>query len=151
MLAPLKDRSILEREMPAEAAHLDQLQTDNLNLKSALRQARRMQKRQATLHASASVAQANEINRLQTLLAMAQERIVHLESGQSMIEMGARLVALSEANAQLVEAAQRVWTLDRTLCASRGECLRLANERDEALSRLDRQATTHNESWSYRR
>jgi hypothetical protein len=149
MLAPLKDRSILECETPAETAHFDQLQIDNHNLKSALRQARRMQKRQATCHAIASIAQTNEINRLQTLLAMAQERIVHLESGQSMIEMGARLVALSEANARLIEAAQRVWTLDRTLCASRGECLRLANERDAALRRLDQQAT-HNEDWSLR-
>lgn len=141
MLAPLKDRSLIERESPAEAEHLAQLDADNLSLKNALRQARQTQKRQATLHASKSIAQANEISRLQTLLEQAHERITQLESGQAMIEMGARLLALNESNANLLEAARRAWTLDRTLCASRHECQRLACERDEALHRLGSQLT----------
>ena len=141
MLAPLKDRSLIERETPSDTNLLARLESDNQNLKSALRQARQAQKRQATLHARQSVAQANEIARLQTLLNAAQERVAHYESGQAIIELGARLVALSEANARMVEAAQRVWTLDRSLCAAHRECQRLACERDAALLRLDDQTT----------
>ena len=138
MLAPLKDRSLIEREPPAEIL-IERLAADNRNLRSALRQSRREQKRQAAEFARSNVAQSNEISRLQTLLAAAQERIVQLEAGPAIIELGARLMELSEANTQLVEAARRAWTLDRTLCAARHECQRLACERDAALQRLDEQ------------
>lgn len=138
MLAPLKDRSLIERE-PAISAdqHIAQLEAANAILTSALRQSRQAQRRSATLAARKIVSQANEINRLETLHQTARRRIEALESGQAIIELGRRLMALSEANEQLIDAARRVWTLDKTLCAAREECARMASERDLAVRRLD--------------
>lgn len=138
MLAPLKDRSLIERE-PAISAdqHIAQLEAANAILTSALRQSRQAQRRSATLAARKIVSQANEINRLETLHQTARRRIEALESGQAIIELGRRLMALSETNEQLIDAARRVWTLDKTLCAAREECARMASERDLAVRRLD--------------
>jgi len=137
MLAPLKDRSLIERE-PAISAdqHIAQLEAANAILTSTLRQSRQAQRRSATLAARKIVSQANEINRLETLHQTAHRRIEALESGQAIIELGRRLMALSETNEQLIDAARRVWTLDKTLCAAREECARMASERDLAIRRL---------------
>lgn len=121
MLAPLKDRSIIEQEAPElEVSHL----------KLALRQARIQQRRSATLSAKKIIAQENEINRLRQLLDESRRRLFELESGQAIIELGQRLMQLRARNDELVEAARRLWTLDKTLCAARAECQRLADERD---------------------
>lgn len=139
MLAPLKDRSLIERE-PAIFAdeRIAQLEAANATLSSALRQSRQTQKRNATLAARKIISQANQINRLETLYESARQRVEALESGHAIIELGRRLMALSEANEQLIDAARRVWTLDRTLCAAREECARMAHERDLAIHRLDK-------------
>lgn len=137
MLAPLKDRSLIERE-PALSTdgRIAQLEVANATLSSALRQSRQAQKRSATLAARKIVAQANEISRLETLYRTARQRVEALESGHAIIELGRRLMALSEANEQLIDAARRVWSLDKTLCAAREECARMAHERDLAIRRL---------------
>jgi len=139
MLAPLKDRSLLEREpnvSPDE--RIAQLEAANAALSSALRQARQAQRRSATLATREIVAQANEISRLETLLQTTRQRVDSLESGQAIVELGRRLMALSEANEQLTDATRRVWTLDKTLCAAREECARMASERDQAIRCLDK-------------
>jgi predicted RNase H-like nuclease (RuvC/YqgF family) len=134
MLAPLKNRSLIERELPcAPEERLTQLESVNLALRNALRQSRQALKHSATLGAQKIVAQANEISRLETLLQTARQRNDALESGLAIVELGQRLMALSEANDRLTEAASRVWLLDKTLCAAHDECARLANERDRAL------------------
>jgi hypothetical protein len=137
MLAPLKNRSLIEREptlTPEErVAHLE---SENLALRTALRQSRQAQKRSATLAARQIVALTNDVSRLETLHRAARQRVEVLESGQAIVELGQRLMLLSEANAQLTEAAQRVWILDKTLCAAHEECARLANERDQAIRNL---------------
>ncbi|WP_265949255.1 hypothetical protein [Dechloromonas sp. A34] len=139
MLAPLKDRSLIEREPTLSAdERIAQLEAANAALSSALRQSRQAQRRNATLAARNIVAQANEIERLETLYWTAHQRVTVLESGQAIIELGRRLMALSEANEQLIDAASRVWTLDRTLCAAREECARMAHDRDLAINRLDK-------------
>lgn len=137
MLAPLKDRSLIERE-PAIFAdeRIAQLEAANATLSSALRQSRQTQKRNATLAARKIISQANQINRLETLYESARQRVEALESGQAIIELGRRLMALSEANEQLIDAVRRVWSLDKTLCAAREECARMAHERDLAIHRL---------------
>ena len=137
MLAPLKNRSLIEREpslSPEE--RVAQLESANLALRNALRQSRQAQKRSATLAARKIVAQDNEISRLETLRRTARERVEALESGQAIVELGRRLMALSEANEQLADAARRVWMLDKTLCAAHEECARLARERDLAILHL---------------
>ncbi len=142
MLAPLKDRSQIEREMPPLGAdpHINRLEAENLALRQALRQSRQAQKRSAALGARKIVAQSNEISRLQSLLDASRERVSALESGQAIVELGQRLMALGEANEQLAEAARRVWLLDKTVCAAHEECARLAGERDRAIRCLEANA-----------
>lgn len=65
MLAPLKDRSLIERESPLSLEErVAQLESANLALRTALRQSRQVQKRSATLSARKIVALTNEVSRL---------------------------------------------------------------------------------------
>ncbi len=152
MLAPLKNRAILERAPASEddnlppligsdACRQSELEAENAALKSALRQARQTQRRSATINAKKSVAQANEILRLEEICRQLQQRIQKFESGQIIIELGQKLMELRDANEQLINAAQRVWYLDKTICAAHRECERLARERDQLAVRLCQHAT----------
>ena len=134
MLAPLENRSLIERE-PALSLEerVTQLEAANLALRDALRESRQAQKRSATQAARKIVAQTNEISRLQSLLHASRERAAALESGQAIVELGRRLILLSEANAELAAAARRVCRLDKTLCTAHAECLRLSSARDQAI------------------
>ena len=53
-----------------------------------------------------------------------------------MTAMAQRLLALQNENDRLRDASQRLWFLDRTLCAAHRECERLAQERDVTLRHL---------------
>lgn len=145
MLAPLKNRSLIERESSRSLEErVAELESANKALLNALRQSRQAHKRSATAAAGKIVAQANEISRLETLHQVARQRLEALESGRAIMELGQRLMVLSEANEQLIDAAQRVWLLDKTLCAAHEECSRLARERDQAILRLANDANTLN-------
>jgi len=137
MLAPLKDRSLIEREYITPDERIAELEAANAALTGALRQARQAQRRSATLTTRQHITQANEISRLETLLQAARQRLDALESGQAIVELGRRLMALSDANEHLIEATRRLWTLDKTLRAAREECARMASERDQAILCLD--------------
>ena len=138
MLAPLKDRSLIEREPNISPnRRIAELEAANAALTGALRQARQAQRRSATQATRQHIAQANEISRLETLLQAARQRLDALESGQAIVELGRRLMALSDASEQLIDATRRLWTLDKTLCAAREECARMASERDQAILCLD--------------
>jgi len=141
MLAPLENRALLERE-PDDAANerIAELENKNAALRQALRQARASQKRMATLNSSRSIEQANRIAALETRCENFRARIAELESGQAIIELGRQLMALKDANEHLIVAAQRVWHLDKTICAAHRECERLARERDNLALRLTCQA-----------
>ena len=128
MLAPLKNRALLERDQagpqtdlsyltPADRQYLQHLEAENESFRLALRQV---------------VAQLNEINRLADLNSHLKKRLEAFESGQVIIELGRKLVELSEANDSLNTTAQRVWFLEKTICAAHAECERLYRERDEA-------------------
>jgi hypothetical protein len=139
MLAPLKDRSVIEREDSpgnVDASPLSDLQAEIVALRLALRQARRSQRRSATLSARQVVALNNEVSRLQQLNLSLQQQCEEYASGQAIVSLGQRLMALEESNAQLLAAAQQVWYLDKSLCAAHHECERLARERDAAISCL---------------
>lgn len=149
MLAPLKNRALLEcddgdpqRDGPGvdaeqgRADELARLAAENALLRKALRESRQNQKRNATLTARQIVARSNEINRLGELNAQLQKRLAEYESGLAITTLGQQLMALRETNDQLIIAAQRVWHLDKTLCAAHHECERLARERDRAVARL---------------
>lgn len=142
MLAPLKNRHLLERDsadpqadlsLPAaEAAEsrMARLESEVAALQAALRQSRRTQRKNATLSASKIIAQLNEINRLNELAATQRQRLADFESGQAVIELGRQLQQLSASNNDLSSAAQRVWFLEKTIHAAHAECERLARERD---------------------
>lgn len=139
MLAPLKDRSVIEREISLEASDapaLADLQAENMALRLALRQARRSQRRNATLTTRQLIALNNEVSRLQQLNLSLQQQCEEYASGQAIVSLGQRLMALEESNAQLHAAAQQLWYLDKSLCAAHHECERLARERDAAISCL---------------
>lgn len=129
LLAPLENRSLIEREgEPALTAEQG----------NALRQARRELRRSAALAARKIVSQENEILRLRNFLESSQERVAALESGQAIVELGRRLMILSLRNDELQGAAERLWTLDKTLAAAHAECERLGEERDQLAARLAR-------------
>ena len=139
MLAPLKNRSVIERESSpgnGDASAPADLIAENAALRLALRQARRSQRRSATLSTRQVVALNNEVSRLQQLNLSLQQRCEEYASGQAIVSLGQRLMALEESNAQLLAAAQQVWYLDKSLCAAHHECERLARERDAAISCL---------------
>jgi predicted RNase H-like nuclease (RuvC/YqgF family) len=131
MLAPLKDRSVLERE-PA----ISKQDAEMLALRLALRDARSAQRRSATLSARKIIELTNEVNRLAEFNARLQLRVDELENGQAIVALGQQLMALRDQNEQMAAATHRLWFLDRTLCAAHRECERLARERDAALASL---------------
>ncbi|PKO30127.1 MAG: hypothetical protein CVU34_19995 [Betaproteobacteria bacterium HGW-Betaproteobacteria-7] len=136
MLAPLKDRNLIERESSTDSAEtptLADLQAENMALRLALRQARRSQRRSATLTARQIVTLNNEMSRLQQLNLSLQQQCEEYASGQAIVSIGQRLMVLEESNEQLLAAAQQVWYLDKSLCAAHHECERLARERDAAI------------------
>ena len=134
MLAPLKDRNLIERDSGRQTeAELD---ADNAALKLRLRQARQMQKRTATLSTRKIVELTNENQRLAELNRHLHKRLAELESGVAIVALGQQLMALRQENDELLDAAKGIWFLDRTLCAARRECERLARERDDALDCL---------------
>ncbi len=141
MLAPLKNRAILEKEpadAPADGNDPDdterlkraRLEAEVSALRQALRESRAALRRSATQSAQKLIAQANEISRLKALNAYTAKRLAELESGHAIIELGRKLIELSEANHSLCGAAQRVWCLEKTIRAAHGEYQRLSSERD---------------------
>lgn len=136
MLAPLENRAILEREPANEDTGDHPLLAENRALRRALQQARSQRKRLLTLHAARLAGQAEHVDALQSECKTLRERLDRLESGQAIIELGRQLMEAREANQQLMAAAQRVWQLDKTLCAAQRECERIACERDRLALRL---------------
>ena len=132
MLAPLKDRSIL---LPAED-DLGQLRQDNVNLKQALRQARRLHKRTATLSARQFVALSNQKLRLEAENQQLVQRLSSLENGLALTSLAQKLMQTRHELEQMRDAARQIWQLERTLDAARSECARLAEERNAALRAL---------------
>lgn len=137
MLAPLKNRSILEvAAEPDEDKHM---------LRQALRRARQAHKRSATLSARKQVELTNRLLLAEERNRLLQARLAELESGAAITTLAQQLIALRHENDELIDAARRVWFLDRTLCAAHRECERLAKERDCALSQLRQTALASND------
>lgn len=143
MLAPLKNRALLERDSadpqadlshlpPAdeENSRLARLESEITALRQALGQSRQAQRQSATGSARKIIAQLNEINRLNDIVAAQRQRLADFESGQALIELGRQLQQLSASNHELSSAAQRVWFLEKTIQAAHAECQRLSRERD---------------------
>ena len=134
MLAPLKDRALIEQESAND------LLDENMALRQSLRQSRQMQKRAASLAARKIVNLTNEIARFEEQNRQLRSRLDELESGVAMTTLTQQLLELKHENEALHAATQRLWFLDRTLCAAHRECERLAHERDRALAHLQHTA-----------
>lgn len=134
MLAPLKDRALIEQESAND------LLDENMALRQSLRQSRQMQKRAASLAARKIVNLTNEIARAEEQNRQLRSRLDELESGVAITTLAQRLLELQRENDTLHAATQRLWFLDRTLCAAHRECERLAHERDTALAHLQQAA-----------
>lgn len=141
MLAPLKNRSVLERDpadpqsdlaqLPdSESRQFARMASEIASLRQALRQSRQAQRKSATAAARQIVSQLNEINRLRALNAIQKQRLADFESGRAIIELGQKLIELSEDNRQLGATVQRVWFLEKTIAAAHTEYQRLSQERD---------------------
>lgn len=139
MLAPLKDRSILELD-PGDA-QLDTPatwpETENDALVLALRQSRRALRLSATTSATKIIDQANEINRLKQLNNELSQRLQALESGQAITQLGQKLMTLSSRNEILSAASERICRLDKALCVARSECDYLVQECEIAFFEVD--------------
>lgn len=137
MLAPLKDRSILDSAPdPDEEVHA---------LRLALRRARQAHRRSATLSARRQIELTNRLLLAEERQRQLQFRVDELENGMAITALAQQLLALRAENDELIEAARRIWLLDRTLGAAHRECERLAHERDCALARLHDTALASND------
>ena len=131
MLAPLKNRNLLERE-PEDSSEqrINDLESENAVLQQALRVARSSQKRMALRNSNHSIEQTNRISALETFCKNYRNRISELESGQAIIELGRQLMEAKETHQKLLTTAQRVWHLDENISLAHRQCERLARERD---------------------
>jgi hypothetical protein len=145
MLAPLKNRGVLERDLAdpqsdlappptGETRQIERMASEISSLRQALRQSRQAQRKSATAAARQIVSQLNEINRLRALNTIQKQRLAEFESGRTIIELGQKLIQLSEDNRQLGNTVQRVWFLEKTIAAAHTEYERLSQERDRLLA-----------------
>lgn len=136
MLAPLKDRSILETA-PADALfdepascydNTAELINEIDALKHALRQSRDEQRRSALDSAAKIIAQTNEISLLKETNLRLTNRLNTLESGEAIIQLGQKLVAISARNDMLNLATERLSKMDKALSIACRECEYLVHE-----------------------
>lgn len=64
-------------------------------------------------------------------------RLIQLEDGSVLVDMGRRLAEVEHANQRLLAESQRVWSLEKALAATRAEATRFAAERDQLGAECD--------------
>lgn len=133
MLAPLEDRTILERE-----GDDDELAA----LRAALRESRTALKRSAAQAANQLVRQANEITRLQEINASLKQQLATIESGHAIIKLGCNLLALDREDQIPCSAQQRLFCLEESIRATQSEYLRMASQRARLLDQMKNSPAT---------
>lgn len=144
MLAPLKERAVRDNDAGAgvgpapsgEAPLVRALVTEIDDLRRALRESRSRLRRGAWESTRQIAALNAEVSRLQMQSAADRRQLARYESGAAIIELGRKLMQLSDANHQLNGVAHRVWTLEKTVAAAHDECQRLAAARDALAQQL---------------
>jgi len=128
MLAPLEDRRVLAT---------DDREIDDL--RKALR-ASRLRLRRSALQSTRQIAALNaELTRLQQICERQAHQIARYAAGAVIVDLGRRLMTLSEANERLREDARRAVMLERVLGLTDAERRRLSHERDALAAELCRQ------------
>lgn len=135
MLAPLDDRSVLTvRGCDEECA----VEREMRELRRALRASRLRLRRSALRSTRQIMALHAEVVRLQAVCDSQAARLERHASGAVVVDLGRKLVALSEANARLVEDSRRAAVLERVLGLAETERRRLSIERDALARELHR-------------
>lgn len=119
--------------LAADTRRLAQLEQENSDLRSGLKRELSALRRQL---AAAESALAQRDAALADNASL-QKRLQRFESGQVMVDLGRRLMSLQGAAEELTAATRRIYTLESTLKDAHRESLRLAAERDAALSERD--------------
>ena len=125
MLAPLEDRSVLEREEDEADALRREI--------DALRREREFDRRVGLQRVAALT---GELDSLRARCDEQARQIAAYASGEAVVGLGRRLMELSAANDGLREAAARARTLQAVLAATHDEFRRLAAERDALAAML---------------
>ncbi len=119
MLAPLENRNAIERaDRDAEA------------LRSALAALRSERDFDRCASVQRIAVLTDEVARLRGVCEAQRRQLDAYASGEAVISLGRRLMALSAANDGLRAAAEQARTLQAQLAAAHDDCRRLADERD---------------------
>lgn len=135
MLAPLEDRSVLTvRGCDEACAVREELHELRLALCAS-----RLRLRRSALQGARQVMALNaEIVRLQQCCERRAQQLERYATGGVIVDLGRRLMALSEANARLIDDSRRATVLEKVLGLSEAEQQRLARERDRMARELAR-------------
>lgn len=150
MLAPLKDRSIIEPSHPHQALLTTPSCDEKMeieDLRRALRDSRN-RLRNSAWQSTRQLSLLNaEVSNLQVHCAKQEARLEHYASGVAIIQLGQELMRLAVNNERLKEGAQRVSWLEKMLQVAHGDYQQLAAERDALVREL---AQVKGERWSDR-
>lgn len=119
--------------LAADTRRLAQLEKENTELRTGLKRELTALRRQLAAAESA----LGERDAARTEAAELKKRLQRFESGQVMVDLGRRLMSLQGAAEDLASATRRIYTLESTLKDAHQESIRLAAERDAALSERD--------------
>lgn len=124
----------------ADNRRLRHLEAENSALHEALRALRHTHQQQVETHRQEKSALSLRIGALEAEQAGHRtdlQRLAEFESGQVLVDLGRKLLALQAANEQLLAGAQRALELERLYAASQERCHTLTTERDTALADYD--------------
>ncbi|MBK8524971.1 MAG: hypothetical protein IPL58_13445 [Betaproteobacteria bacterium] len=133
MLAPLENRSVLTvRGCDEECAVEKEVQ----ELRRALRTSR-LRLRHSALQGTRQVMTLQaELAHLQAKCERQEVQIARYASGSVVVDLGRKLMALSDANARLIDDSRRAVMLERVLGVSDAELRRVSRERDALAEQL---------------
>lgn len=117
----------------ADTRRLAFLEKENAELKEGLR------RELAALRRQLAAAEAGLADReaVCSEAALLRKRLARFESGEVMVEMGQRLLALQGSHERLLDSTRRLQDAERSVKESREEARRATVERDEALAERD--------------
>jgi chromosome segregation ATPase len=136
VLAPLKDRSILEHDdsvdlrPPPSAPQANEAPSEILDLRQALRESRTRLRRSAWQSTQQICTLNSEIDRLHRQCREQQRQLDDFMSGVAIIKLGQTLMRYAENNERLKGAAHQLWQLEKKLEAAHFEYRQLADERN---------------------
>ena len=124
----------------ADTRRLAHLEKENAAAKDALEKQKRQQASSEAKLSGQLQKTTAELDRLRAARdegAALHARLAAFESGSALMDMGRELVRLQAANEELILAAQRAGTLEKTLKAAQDEAQALARERDQLAAERD--------------